>query len=182
MRPFWNASTATGADFLIRAKTGTRALKLPIMTVLGDGSYLSHAGGLTVRVIDAELALTTDAGTCTGNYRLVTTLLDPSEAPDEQLLSLYHQRWQIETAYCELKSTILGGRVLRGRISGRALVVGRRDHLRNVVDAIRNGSRVRVRPRRSRAPVPDRLPESSSESPAFGAVPPSPLPCSEHRR
>ena len=28
---------------------------------------------------------------------------------------LYHQRWQIETAYCELRSTILGGRVLRAK-------------------------------------------------------------------
>jgi hypothetical protein len=27
-----------------------------------------------------------------------------------------HQRWEIETAYLELKSTILGGRVLLARI------------------------------------------------------------------
>ena len=31
------------------------------------------------------------------------------------LVTLYHQRWEIETAYLELKSTILGGRVLRAR-------------------------------------------------------------------
>lgn len=115
VRAFWNAITATGADFLIRAKTGTRALKLPVMMGLRDGSYLSQVGGLTVRVIDAELAITTEAGTRTGIYRLVTTLLDPDEAPAQRLLILYHQRWEIETAYCELKSTILGGRVLRGR-------------------------------------------------------------------
>ncbi|WP_423185013.1 hypothetical protein [Arthrobacter sp. NyZ413] len=30
-------------------------------------------------------------------------------------MSLYHEGWEIETAYCELKSRILGGRVLRGR-------------------------------------------------------------------
>lgn len=30
-------------------------------------------------------------------------------------MALYHQRWEIETAYFELKSTILGGRVLRAR-------------------------------------------------------------------
>ena len=30
-------------------------------------------------------------------------------------MRLYHDRWEIETAYCELKSTILGGRVLRAR-------------------------------------------------------------------
>ncbi len=28
---------------------------------------------------------------------------------------MYHQRWEIETAYLELKSSILGGRVLRAR-------------------------------------------------------------------
>ena len=31
---------------------------------------------------------------------------------------LYHERWEIETAYFELKSTILGGRVLRARTPG----------------------------------------------------------------
>ncbi len=30
-------------------------------------------------------------------------------------MTLYHQRWEIETAFLELKSTILGGRVLRAR-------------------------------------------------------------------
>jgi hypothetical protein len=30
-------------------------------------------------------------------------------------VTLYHERWEIETAYLELKSTILGGRVLRAR-------------------------------------------------------------------
>jgi hypothetical protein len=31
------------------------------------------------------------------------------------LIRLYHDRWEIETAYLELKSSILGGRVLRAR-------------------------------------------------------------------
>ena len=31
---------------------------------------------------------------------------------------LYHERWEIESAYFELKSTILGGRVLRARTPG----------------------------------------------------------------
>ncbi|MFE3900819.1 transposase [Streptomyces sp. NPDC059153] len=31
------------------------------------------------------------------------------------LVRLYHERWEIETAYAELKSTIMGGRVLRAR-------------------------------------------------------------------
>ena len=31
------------------------------------------------------------------------------------MIRLYHERWEIETAYLGLKSSILGGRVLRSR-------------------------------------------------------------------
>jgi hypothetical protein len=31
------------------------------------------------------------------------------------LINLYHCRWEVETAYLEIKSSILGGRVLRAR-------------------------------------------------------------------
>ncbi|TWP38016.1 IS4 family transposase [Leekyejoonella antrihumi] len=112
---FFTQITDTGADFLIRAKTGHGAMKLPVRRRLSDGSYLADAHGARVRVIDAEVTITTEADTRTGTYRLVTTLLDPDHAPARQLVELYHHRWQIETAYCELKSTILGGRVLRAR-------------------------------------------------------------------
>ena len=47
--------------------------------------------------------------------RLVTTLIDPARYPACDLAVLYHERWEIESAYLELKSTILGGRVLRAR-------------------------------------------------------------------
>ncbi|MEU4807203.1 transposase [Actinosynnema sp. NPDC023587] len=47
---------------------------------------------------------------------MVTTLLDHHHHhPARDLVALYHQRWEIETAYLELKSTVLGGRVLRAR-------------------------------------------------------------------
>lgn len=105
----------TGGDFLVRAKTGNGAMLLPAQQRLPDGSYLASARGVTVRVIDAHVEITTEAATRTGTYRLITTLLDPGEAPARELVRLYHERWEIETAYCELKSTILGGRVLRGR-------------------------------------------------------------------
>jgi hypothetical protein len=68
-----------------------------------------------VRVIDAQITITTTAGRRTGCCRLATTLLDHRACPAAELIMLYHQRWQIETAYLELKSTILGGRVLRAR-------------------------------------------------------------------
>ncbi|TAM66981.1 MAG: hypothetical protein EPN48_15060 [Microbacteriaceae bacterium] len=104
-----------GRVFLIRGKTGNGAMRLPATTRLPDGSYLSTAAGVPVRVIEAIVTITTDTGTRTDRYRLITTLLDPAEAPATQLVQLYHARWEIETAYCELKSTILGGRVLRAR-------------------------------------------------------------------
>lgn len=42
-------------------------------------------------------------------------MLDPHLAPATSLIRLYRERWEIETAYSELKSTSLGGRVLRAR-------------------------------------------------------------------
>jgi hypothetical protein len=105
-------AAATGADLLVRVKTGRN---LPTIRRLHDGSWLSKIGTLTVRVIDARISITTAAGTHTGDYRLVTTLLDPRTHPAGELIRLYHQRWEIETAYLELKTSILGGRVLRAR-------------------------------------------------------------------
>jgi len=42
-------------------------------------------------------------------------LLDHHRYTASELITLYHRRWEIETAYLELKSSILGGRVLRAR-------------------------------------------------------------------
>ena len=103
---------ATGAAVLIRLKNGRN---MPILTRYPDGSYLSILGSLRVRVIECEITIATTAGRHTGVYRLATTLLDPHHYPAAELITLYHQRWEIETAYLELKSSILGGRVLRAR-------------------------------------------------------------------
>jgi hypothetical protein len=103
---------ATGADLLIRCKNGRR---LPIISRYPDGSWLSTIGTRRVRVIDAQITVRTTDGTRTSGYRLITTLLDPYRYPAGELIRLYHQRWEIETAYLELKSSILGGRVLRAR-------------------------------------------------------------------
>ena len=109
------AIAATKAQALVRAKTGRTAPKLPALQRFRDGSYLSLLGGVQVRVIDAEITIATRAGRRTGSYRLVTTLLDPHHYPAFDLVQLYHERWEIETAYLEIKSSILGGRVLRAR-------------------------------------------------------------------
>lgn len=103
---------ATGAHVLVRLKNGR---KTPILARYRDGSYLSILGTLRVRVIECEITISTPAGRQTGLYRLATTLLDHHDYPAGELITLYHQRWEIETAYLELKSSMLGGRVLRAR-------------------------------------------------------------------
>jgi hypothetical protein len=107
--------TGRRSHLLVRAKTGRGGPKLPVLHRLPDGSYRSVFGGQHVRVIDAEISIKTKAGTVTGVYRLITTLLDPDTYPATAMLRLYHERWEIETAYLEIKSSILGGRVLRAR-------------------------------------------------------------------
>jgi Insertion element 4 transposase N-terminal/Transposase DDE domain len=101
----------TGADLLVRVKIGRN---LPACRRLPDHSYLSRIGKLEVRVVTARITVVTGTGRRSEVYRLITTILDPT-CPPEQIVALYHQRWEIETAYFELKSTILGGRVLRAR-------------------------------------------------------------------
>jgi IS4 transposase len=45
-------------------------------------------------------------------YRLVTTILDPSQAPAQELAALYHERWEIETALDELKTHLRGAKIV----------------------------------------------------------------------
>jgi hypothetical protein len=103
---------AADAHLLGRCKTNR---KLPVLGRLHDGSWLSLLGGVQVRVVDAQITIATSAGRASGNSRLATTLTDAHAWPATTLVALYHQRWEIETAYLELKSSILGGRVLRAR-------------------------------------------------------------------
>lgn len=99
------------AQVLIRCKDGR---KLPPIKRLGDHSWLARMGSVTVRVIDATIVVHLGTGTTRrGRYRLVTTLTDEKRYPADELVALYHQRWEIETGYLELKSTLGGGRVLR---------------------------------------------------------------------
>ena len=101
----WEQAVRTGAALLWRVKANR---KLPVLEALADGSYRSsiRAGGkprkrLPVRVI--EYRLKEEAET----YRLITALMDPAQAPAAELVGLYRQRWKMETAYAEIKSTLL---------------------------------------------------------------------------
>jgi IS4 transposase len=121
----WQAMAATGADLVWRVKCGKGAPTLPVDQVLSDGSWLSRIYArsdrhqrrhpIMVRVIEYAL---TDPGrrTSTDRYRLVTTIGDPTQAPAADLAALYTQRWEIETALAELKTTQRGPKqVLRSK-------------------------------------------------------------------
>ena len=117
----WLQARSTGAELLWRIKTNAR---LPREQPLADGSYLSRIyrvdrdrrhqrDAATVRVIEYRLHGVTDAEPL---YRLVTSLLDPAQAPAAELAALYHQRWEIETALAELKTHLRGAKlVLRSK-------------------------------------------------------------------
>jgi hypothetical protein len=117
----WQAAAATGADLLWRVK---RNLRLPREARLADGSYLStiypsqkdrrhRIRGVRVRVVEYRLEGVAEAESL---YRLVTTILDPAEAPAAELAALYHERWEIEGALAELKTHLRGARmVLRSK-------------------------------------------------------------------
>lgn len=108
---FLQAVAGAKAQFLVRAKSTRRP---PVLAVLPDGSWLTRIAGLRLRVIDAAITVTgTDGTVITGTYRLFTTLLDHRTDPADRLVQLYHERWEIESAYYALRHTLLGGRVLR---------------------------------------------------------------------
>jgi hypothetical protein len=108
---FLAAVAATGAQLLARGKVSRRP---EVLEILPDGSWLSRIGGLDVRIIEADVAVAgADGSRCGDSYRLITTLLDHRRFPAAALARLYHERWEIESAYLALRHTLLNGRVLR---------------------------------------------------------------------
>ena len=121
----WAAAQASGAQLLWRCSNNR---KLPVVKALSDGSYLSviypggtsskkqqqaSTEGITVRVIAYALPNAADAQ---ARYRLLTTLLDETVTPALELAALYHQRWEVEAVFDELKTHLLQRRrVLRSK-------------------------------------------------------------------
>jgi len=108
----------TGAQLLWRVKSD---VGLPREQTLIDGSYLTSIyalkdrkakrDGQPARVIEYRLedpALADEEQ----RYRLITTLLDPEQAPAAELAALYPERWELESALDELKTHQRGPKVV----------------------------------------------------------------------
>ncbi|MCK9898048.1 IS4 family transposase, partial [Frankia sp. AgB32] len=135
----WHQTLDTGADLLWRVKSN---LTLPVIQPLPDGSYLSiiinpKIGGkrreqliadaragrdvpeesaTPVRVIEYTVPDRTGSGTgeliC-----LVTNILDHTDIPAVELATAYHERWEIENIFDEVKTHQRGeARVLRSQL------------------------------------------------------------------
>lgn len=121
---YWRKARGTGAQLLWRC---TRNRQLPVVERLPDGSYLSAihpprtsslrgqdevAGTPAMEPIPVRVIEYTMPGLPEGEarYRLLTSLLDPEAAPALELAALYHERWQVEAVFDELKVHLLQGR------------------------------------------------------------------------
>jgi hypothetical protein len=122
-----------GADALFRAKMNS---DLPLLEWLPDGSYLSFSAdprrkmaayerlrkgtikisdlpGFYVRVFDYQILGRGDEDEL---FTLVTTILDPEQAPAAELAAAYHERWEIELVIDEVKTHQKGpGALLRSK-------------------------------------------------------------------
>jgi Transposase DDE domain len=120
----WRKATATGADLVWRIRTDRAGPQPQYQHDLPDGSWLGQLRRSTgaaeralppmpVRVIDYTVE---DGRDHPGSQRLFTTILDPGEASAAELAAAYHQRWEIELAFDELKTHQRGPRmVLRSK-------------------------------------------------------------------
>ncbi|WP_043604912.1 MULTISPECIES: IS4 family transposase [Protofrankia] len=135
----WRQALDTGADLLWRVSSN---LTLPVIQPLPDSSYLSiivnpkirekkrnqliadaRAGhdlpedsAIPVRVIEYTVPDRTGSGTgeliC-----LVTTIIDHADIPAVELATAYHERWEIENIFDEVKTHQRGeARVLRSKL------------------------------------------------------------------
>jgi hypothetical protein len=137
----WRDALATGAALLWRLKTD---LKIPVLHVLPDGSYLSElsprrakataaqrvtrarAAGrrvaprdlparvrIPVRVIEYTV---TNRDATTEVVKVMTSILDPTEATAVELAALYQQRWEFELTLDEVEvHQMSASRLLRSK-------------------------------------------------------------------
>ena len=116
----WRQATHTGADLLWRIRTDKTG-PIPVhVSDLPDGTWLAdlrRSGPaaerkrtpMRVRVVDYTID---DGRPNPVGYRLFTTILDPDQASLQDLAAAYAQRWEIESAFDELKTHQRGPRIV----------------------------------------------------------------------
>jgi hypothetical protein len=133
----WGLARASGTHLAWRIK---KNLVFVPLRILPDGSFLSvmptpaesirhgqarAAGrrlaeppkGHLVRIITYTVTVRPQEGPPRiESFRLVTSLLDHKHAPARRLAMIYHERWEIENGYAELKNRLRGaGFILRSK-------------------------------------------------------------------
>ncbi|MGH3173757.1 MAG: IS4 family transposase, partial [Streptosporangiaceae bacterium] len=115
---------AAGVHVLWRAKSD---VDLPVLQVLPDGTYLSRIAdpaasrrlrrkgasggdipGITVRVIEYSVA-SEDGSETSETFTLITDIADPALLSPGQAAAAYASRWQLETCFDELETSMRGG-------------------------------------------------------------------------
>ncbi len=118
------AALDAGVHVLWRAKSD---VDLPVLKVLPDGTYLSRIAGpaasrrmrrkgahpkdipgIPVRVIEYSVA-SDDGSEVPETFTLVTDITDPAALSAEQAADAYARRWELETCFDELETSIRGG-------------------------------------------------------------------------
>jgi hypothetical protein len=133
--PAWQYASSTGAQLLWRIQAGLHPYWVKD---LEDGSWLAVITKPTKlrqsqknrlrddarrgRELDPDLAVIVRVVDYTvpdrkgEHIRLITTVLDPAEATAQQLAACYHERWEAETGFAQLKIHLRGaGRILRSK-------------------------------------------------------------------
>lgn len=114
----WKEAVATGADLLWRLSD---SVELPVLDWLSDGSYRSELlpkrlktdlrRGMKRRIHDGDQIpirvieyMVTNRDESTETIRLITTIMDPAEAPAVELAAVYHERWEFELTLDEIET------------------------------------------------------------------------------
>lgn len=121
----WKAACQTGAALVWRVQTN---INFPVLSVLPDGSYRSEIGDPQQKRHNRDYKRNHRAHDVTVDYfqirvveyeihnrdgrseliRLITTILEPAEASAAELAAVYHERWEEESVFDEIKTDIRG--------------------------------------------------------------------------
>jgi Insertion element 4 transposase N-terminal/Transposase DDE domain len=128
---------AAGVHVLWRVKSD---VDLPMLGVLPDGTWLSRIAdpaasrkmrrrgadpadipGIPVRVIEYTVE-SEDGAEVSETFTLVTDITDPAVLTCEQAAAAYASRWQLETCFGELETSIRGGAAVTLRSKSPAMI------------------------------------------------------------